>query len=182
MTVLRLGEPAAVLLDGQRIGDGGEVHDARIPIGLHAVAIEKDGFLAASRSQQFSDGQSLVLVYDLVRGELRPLVEADRKILDQRRAIETVHSFAVEHSHGFLRGRGRGELQISHAEVVYRPLSGPHGFQAPLKILDCRRDGKSIRLRFDSGNELFHKFEFELEEDAVRFSQTWKELKSLPQR
>lgn len=182
LTVLRLGEPAAVLLDGQRIGDGGEVHDARIPIGLHAVAIEKDGFLAASTSQQFSDGQSLVLVYDLVRGELRPLVEADRKILDQRRAIETVHSFAVEHSHGFLRGSCRGELQISHAEVVYRPLSGPHGFQAPLKILDCRRDGKSIRLRFDSGNELFHKFEFELEEDAVRFSQTWKELKSLPQR
>ena len=108
------------------------------------------------------------------------MIESDQILIDRRKAIEDVYSFTSEHQHGIFRGNCRGELIVSAYEVVYEPSSGPHGFRIPFKLLKLERDGKTIDLVFISDNEHFKKFEFDDEQTAARFRQTWNKLKSMP--
>jgi serine/threonine protein kinase len=181
LSVLRLGGKATILLDGEPVGIDGEARDASLSIGRHTVQVEKDGYLVASRRQEFYEGQTSTLVYDLVRREIRPMAESDRALLSRRQAMETVHSYPVEHDHGFLKGSCRGELSVSYDEVAYRPLSGEHGFAAPFRILRLEIDGRSVRLFFLSDNELFQKLKLKDEQAALQLGRTWNALKKFPQ-
>jgi serine/threonine protein kinase len=179
LSVLRLGDRGAVLLDGRRIGSDGEVRDTSVSAGSHTVAVEKDGYLVASRTHEFVEDQTMTLVYDLAQRSLRPMVEQDRDLIAQRKIMEEVHSFRVEHNHGFLRGSCSGVLLVGYHEVVYRPDEGNHGFQVPFNLLKIERDKNIVDLFFISDNEHFQKFKFEDEQAAVLFSQVWHRLKSL---
>ena len=179
LTVYRLGEKATLLLDGKRIDHGGEIVGERIPVGSHEIILEKDGNTVASRSQEFLEGQTTVLVYDLDQRDIRPMIEPDQIVIDRRTAMEEVHRFATEHQHGILRGNCRGELILSFYEVVYVPVSGSHGFRVPSKLLKLEQDGSTIDLFFISGNEHFQKFEFDDARAAASFRQTWNKLKSM---
>ncbi|MEJ2110963.1 MAG: protein kinase [Acidobacteriota bacterium] len=181
LTVLRLGPQATVLFDDRKIGDNGEVREAIVPIGRHTVKVEKDGYMFSSRSLEFKEGQNITLVYDLAGREIRPMAASDRARFDQREAMEKVHSFSVEHSHGFLRGSCQGELCVSHSEVVYQPLSGDHGFRIPFKILKFSREGDMVSLFLVAGNELYQKLKLDSEQSAARLNRIWNELESLPQ-
>jgi|GEM_PF-897974 len=181
LSVYRLGAKASILLDGKRIDKDGEIRDIGIPAGSHTVTVETDGNLVASRSQELLDGQEMVLVYDLSRRNIRPMIESDRELISQREAMEESYSFTLEHVHGIFRGNCRGKLKIGYHEIVYQPSSGSHGFRVPFKLLKLKSDGRSIDLYFISDNEHFHEFMFEDEQTARHFTQIWQQLKSLPQ-
>ena len=181
LTVYRLGDKATLLLDGNGIDSDGEVQGKSIPIGSHTIAIKKDGYLVTSRSQELFEGQTMALVYDLAQRNIRPMIESDRVLLAQRKAMEETYSFTLEHSHGIFRGNCRGELVIGYHDIVYRPSSGTHGFRVPFRLIELKRDGRSIDLYFVSDNEHFHEFKFDDEQTALKFNQTWKSLKALPQ-
>ncbi len=182
LSVLRLGQSATLLLDGNPVGNDGEVRNIKIPKGTHTVRVEKDGYLIASRSQEFLEGQTVLFVYDLAGREIRHMTESDRELLSNRDAMEAVHSFPAEHTHGFLRGGCHGTLLVSHSEVAYRPSSGDHGFEVPFKILNLERDGTVIVLSLEKDNEMFQKLKLESEPVAVELTQIWTALKSLPQK
>ena len=181
LTVYRLGDKATLLLDGNGIDSDGEVQGKSIPIGSHTIAIKKDGYLVTSRSQELFEGQTMALVYDLAQRNIRPMIESDRVLLAQRKAMEETYSFTLEHSHGIFRGNCRGELVIGYHDIVYRPSSGAHGFRVPFRLIELKRDGRSIDLYFVSDNEHFHEFKFDDEQAALKFNQAWKSLKALPQ-
>ncbi|MBN2319076.1 MAG: protein kinase [Acidobacteria bacterium] len=180
LTVYRLGDEATLLLDGKRVGDDGEIVGQSIPIGSYEISVEKDGQPVASRRQELSEGQAIALVYDLGQRNIRPMIESDQILIDRRKAMEEVYRFTSEHQHGLLRGSCRGELVLSVYEVMYSPTSGSHGFRIPFKLLKLERDGRTIDLYFISDNERFNEFEFDDEQTAARFYQTWNKLKSLP--
>jgi hypothetical protein len=181
LSVYRLDAKASILLDGKRIDNDGEIRGIGIPAGSHTITVENDGYLIASRNQEFQDGQEMVFVYDLNRRNIRPMMESDRELLSQREAMEASYSFTLEHMHGIFRGNCRGELKIGYHEIVYQPSSGSHGFRIPFKLLKLKSDGKSIDLYFKSDNEHFHEFMFEDEQTARNFTQIWRTLKSMPQ-
>jgi hypothetical protein len=179
LTVNRLGAKANILLDGRPIGSEGEIANEKIGIGYHTLVIENDAGIVASRSQEFFEGQGVALVYDVAGRYVRPMSEADRGLLSQRRAMEEVHSFSMDHDHGVLRGSCRGELRVSFYEVIYKPSSGSHGFRLPFKILHLRVDGKIASLLYASDNKNFQSFKFPDEQAALMLKKTWDELKSL---
>jgi hypothetical protein len=179
LTIYRLGSKGVLLLDGKPIGSDGEVVSEAITIGSHTLAIESDGRTLMSRSQEYLEGQGVVLVYDLARQHLRPLAETDRELLAQRKAREAVHRFALEHTHGRLRGSCSGVLVLSSSEVAFNPFKGTHGFRLPFSNLQIRGEGKSIDLLLAPGNTQVHSFKFSDVQAADRFRQTWNELKAL---
>jgi hypothetical protein len=179
LTVYRLGAKGTLLLDGKPIGSDGEVTNETIPIGNHTLAIETDGRPLMSRSQEYAEGQGVVLVYDLSRQHLRAMAETDKELLAQRRTRESVHRFTLEHAHGRLRGSCSGVLAVSYSEVAYNPFKGSHGFRMPFNTLKIRGDGKSIDLLFASGDTQVQSFKFLDVQTAERFKQTWNELKAL---
>jgi serine/threonine protein kinase/tetratricopeptide (TPR) repeat protein len=182
LTVHRLGSKALLLLDGRPIGTDGEIQNESIPIGKHTVSIESNNGLIASRSQEYLDGQQVVLIYDLSRLMLRPMSEADLELLAQRKMMEEVHRFELEHEHGLFRGSCRGVLSVDYYDVAYKPFSGQHGFRIPFKLLKVSKvEGKSIELSFISDDKHFESFKFQNERDAQRFMQIWKDLKAIPQ-
>ena len=179
LTVHRLGAQASLLLDGHPIGKDGEIENESIPIGSHTLAIENGGGLVASNIQEYAEGQHVALVYDLVKQYLRTMTDADRDPLAQRKAMEDVEYFPLEHDHGLFRGSCQGVLSLDSLDVVYRPSSGSHGFRIPFKILKLKAEGKSISLYYISDNSRFQTFKFQDAEAADRFRQKWDELKAL---
>jgi serine/threonine-protein kinase len=178
LTVHRLGAKAILLLDGRVIGNDGEIENESLPIGSHTLAIENDGNVVASRTQEFPEGTRVALVYDLAKLNLRPMAESDRELLVQRKTMEEVHSFEVEHDHGLLRGSCRGVLSLDYLDVAFKPTSGWHGFRIPFKLLKLGADGKSVDLLYVSDNKHFQSFRFRDEQTAEKFRRIWDELKT----
>jgi serine/threonine protein kinase len=180
LTVRRLGAKANILLDGRPIGKDGEIENEVIPIGNHTLSIENDGGLVASKSQEYFEGLRYSLVYDTNKLNLRPMVEGDRELLAQRRAMEEVHRFDLDHAHGVLRGSCRGVLSIDFYDIAYKPSSGTHGFRIPFKLLKLSRvDGKSVELFYISDSKHFQSFKFQDDRELERFKQVWSDLKAL---
>ncbi len=179
LTVRRLGGKGTLLFDGRPMGNDGEIENEIIGIGSHTLAVENAGKVFASWKQEFLEGQKAVFVYDLAKQNLRPMAEADHELLSQRRAMEQVHVFVVEHKHGAFRGSCRGELMDNYFEVVYKPFSGSHGFQIPSKILKISVDGKSLNLIYVLDNQNFKSFKFQNEQEAEKFKLTWDEIRAI---
>lgn len=177
LTILRLGRPGTLLLDGRPIGAQGEVHNLPVPVGPHTLAVETDGRRVASRIEDYFEGQRMSLVYD--SGQLRPMAESDRERIARREFLEQTHGFEAEHTHGLLRGSCRGTLAIDSAEVVYTPESGDHGFRLPFRILELgKTGGRNLELRYGADNRRFQSFRFPDEPTAARFAEIWNELKT----
>jgi serine/threonine protein kinase len=179
LTVHRLGAKADLLLDGRPIGKDGEIENESIPIGSHTLAIRNSGGLIASRIQEYPEGQRILLVYDVVKQTLRTETEADWKLIAQRRAMEEVERFTLEHDHGLLRGSCHGVLSLDSLDVAYTPTSGSHGFRIPFKLLKLKADGRSVSLFYISDNTHFQTFKFQDSRAAEQFIQKWNELKAL---
>lgn len=179
LTIYRLGAKGTILLDGKPIGSDGEISGESVAIGGHTLTIEDRGTPVVIRNQEFAENQRVVLAYDLSNQVLRPMTEADRDLLAQRRAREAVHRFTVEHSHGIFRGSCRGELSISYSEIVYKSSNGEHSFRMPFHLLSAKGSGKSVDLVFTSDNEDYQGFKFQDTQTADKFRQTWNELKAL---
>jgi serine/threonine protein kinase len=180
LTVRRLGAKANILLDGRLIGKDGEIENEVIPIGNHTLSIENDGGVVASKSQEYFEGLRYALVYDTHKLNLRPMVEGDRELLVQRKAMEEVHRFDLDHVHGALRGSCRGLLSIDFYDIAYKPSSGTHGFRIPFKLLKLGRvDGRSVELFYISDGKHFQSFKFQDDRELERFKQVWSDLKAL---
>jgi serine/threonine protein kinase len=179
LTVYRLGPKFTVLLDGKPIGKDGEVENESIAIGNHTLTIENGGTLIASRIQEYFEGQRVVLVYDPAKQSVRPMIEADREQLAQRKALEEAEQFSLEHDHGVFRGSCRGVLTLDSLDVAYSPSSGAHGFRIPFKLLKLKVDGKSVSLYYVSDNTHFQTFRFPDSVAAFKFKQKWDGLKFL---
>jgi tetratricopeptide (TPR) repeat protein len=177
LTILRLGRPGKLLLDGRPIGAQGEAHNLPVPVGSHTLTVEADGRRMASRIEDYFEGQRMTLVYD--SGQLRPMAESDRERIARREFLEQTHGFEAEHTHGLLRGSCRGTLAIDSAEVVYTPESGDHGFRLPFRLLELgKTGGRNLELRYGADNRRFQSFRFPDEPTAARFVEIWNELKT----
>jgi serine/threonine protein kinase len=180
LTVHRLGAKATLLLDGRPVGREGEIEIESIAAGNHTLAIANDGGLVASRSQEYAEGQRVTLVYDLAKLNLRPMADSDRELVAQRRAMETVHTFELEHEHGLFRSNCRGVLSVDFYDIAYKPSSGWHGFRMPFKLLRLGRvEGKQIELFYISDGKHFQTFNLPDDRAVARFKQVWGELKNL---
>ena len=179
LTVQRLGARAALVLDGKPVGNNGELDGEIVTIGSHTLAIVNQGSVLASRSQEFIDGQNVVYVYDPARRLLRPIADGERILVEQRKAMEEVHSFAIEHYHGLLRGSCSGVLSLDYFDVEFIPASGSHGFHMPFARLDARIEGKSVIFSFASDGKDLQNFRVKDAPTALDFKQTWDKLKAL---
>jgi tetratricopeptide (TPR) repeat protein len=179
LTIRRLGAKGILLLDGRPIGSDGETENESIPIGTHTLTVVNGSSVVISRRQEFLENQQIVLVYDLEMQLLRPLADADRELLAQRKAIEEVRYFDVEHEHGAFRGSCRGLLMIDYLDVAYRPSTGSHGFRMPSKLFKLIVRGKSADLINISDNKRFNSFKFRDEQAADNFKRIWDEIKAL---
>jgi serine/threonine protein kinase len=179
LTVYRLGTKGTLLLDGRPVGNEGEVENEAIAIGNHTVSIESGGNQVASKRFEFSEGQRVSFVYDVAKQSLRSMVDSDRDLLSQRKSMEEVRSFDVEHEHGAFRGSCRGTLSVDYLDVSFRPTSGYHGFRMPFKLLKLSLSGKSVELSNVSDSKHFQSFKFRDAQAAERFKQSWDELKGL---
>jgi serine/threonine protein kinase len=178
LTVYRLGPKGVILMDGQSIGSDGEIENESIPIGTHTLVLENSGNPSVARRVEFMEGQRVTLVYDLGRQNLRPMVDADRELLTHRKKMEEVRYFEVEHSHGALRGSCRGTLTLDPLDTAFKPSSGYHAFRIPFKLLKIEVNGKSITLLNVADGKPLQSFKFRDEQAAVRFNQSWEELKA----
>ncbi len=177
LTVRRLGDKGTLLLDGKPIGTNGEIENESIPVGSHTLAIEYQRAVQVSRTRQFLDGQRVVYVYDPARRLLRPMAEGDEELVAERKAIEQVHRFEVEHSHGLLRGSCKGILLVSRFDVEYRPYAGSHGFKMPFRRLNLMVDGRSVDLSYASDGKDLQSFKAEDAQSADRLKQVWDRLR-----
>ncbi len=179
LSVYRIGEPAVLTLDNQPIGSNGEVENYSVPAGRHKVAIRNSRGLEAARSQELIDGQSALFVYDANGPVLRAMTNADRDLLHNRRVVEQVHRFPVEHKHMWLRGKCDGDLVISSYEVEYRPKLGPHAFRIPFSSLKLKTEGQRIGLFFAADNKELRILEVQDPEQARTIQGIWEKLQSL---
>jgi serine/threonine protein kinase len=179
LTVYRLSTKGTLLLDGRPVGNDGEVDNESIPIGNHTISIENGGNQIATKRLEFLEGQRVSFVYDVARQSLRAMVDSDRELLSQRKSMEEVRNFDVEHEHGAFRGSCRGTLSIDYLDVAYKPSEGYHGFRMPFKQLKLSLSGKSIELSNASDGKHFQSFKFRDGQAADRFKQSWNELKAL---
>jgi hypothetical protein len=161
------------------MGSDGEIENASIPIGNHTLAVENGGGVVVSKRLEFLENQRIVFVYDLAKQNLRAMVDADRELLAQRKIMEEVRYFDVEHEHGAFRGSCRGLLMIDYLDIAYRPSAGFHGFRMPFKLLNLSVKGRTIDLINISDNKRFQSFKVRDEETAEKFKRSWNELKAL---
>lgn len=179
LTVYRLGSKAILSLDGRPLGSDGEVVNESIPIGYHTLAVENGGSVISSRRLEFFENQRIVMVYDIARQTLRPMIETDQELMAQRKAMEEVRYFDVEHEHGAFRGSCRGLLMIDYLDVAFRPSAGFHGFRMPFKLLKLKVKGRSVELINISDNKRFQNFKFHDDQAAEKFRRSWEELKTM---
>ena len=178
LIVHRLGPKGILFMDGQPLSNDGEVENENIPIGSHLLTIENGGSVVVSRRQEFHEGQRIVLVHDLDRQYLRAINESDRELIAQRKTMEEVRSFDVEHLHGTFRGSCRGTLAVDYLDIAFKPSSGYHGFRIPFKLLKISINGKTVNLLNASDDSSFQSFKFRNDQSASKFRQSWDELKS----
>jgi serine/threonine protein kinase len=179
LAVYRLGAKAALFLDGKPIGTDGELENESIPIGTHTIAVENGGTPVISKRQEFVEGQHVALVYDLARQQLRTMADSDRELLAQRKIMEEVRYFDVEHEHGAFRGICRGLLMIDFLDVAFRPSAGSHGFRIPFKRMKLTVKGRSINLIYASDNREFQSFKVLDEQAAEKLKRSWDELQAM---
>ncbi len=179
LTIHRLGPKATLLLDGKPIGRDGELDNESVSIGNHTLAIENGGGTIASRIQEYSEGQHVVLVYDSVKQTVRTMTDSDKEMIAQRKASEEIERFTLDHDHGVFRGMCRGVLSLSSLDVAFSPSSGSHGFRIPFKLLKLKTDGKNINFYNISDDSHFQTFRFPDAQSAYKFRQKWDELKAL---
>jgi serine/threonine protein kinase/tetratricopeptide (TPR) repeat protein len=179
LSVYRLGAKAALFLDGQQIGNEGELENESLPIGAHTIAIESGGNPALSKRLVFAEDQRVTLIYDLARQQLRTMVDTDRELIAQRKTMEEVRYFDVEHEHGAFRGICRGLLMIDYLDVAFRPSAGLHGFRIPFKLMKLNVKGRSADLIYISDNRSFQSFKLRDEQAAEKLKRSWDELKAM---
>jgi len=105
------------------------------------------------------------------------MADTDRELLSQRKTMEEVRYFDVEHEHGTFRGSCRGVLMVDYLDVAFRPSTGYDGFRIPLKQLKLNVRGKSVELVNISDNQRFQSFKLQNEQAAEKFKRSWEELK-----
>jgi len=137
VSIYRLSEAAELTLDDRKIGSDGVVENQAFPIGRHSLAMQNHLGQKTALTVDLIDGRDYEFVYDATIPELRPLLPADRAGVAQRKTIEQVHRFRVEHPHGFLRGSCHGALMISGIRVEYQTTETDHNFQWTFKGLKC---------------------------------------------
>ena len=177
LSVYRLGEAGSLSLDDQPIGDEGEIENRKVPIGRHKLSVKNMQGKQSSASLDFVEGQDLVFVYDSATPTLRPMVPADRDLLKTRRIREATHPFAVEHTHGFLKGNCTGSLIISGLQVVYETQVQGHGFKASFREL--KLTVKEERIEISDARGAKHSFKAADAKQAAAIMQLWNQLEKL---
>jgi tetratricopeptide (TPR) repeat protein len=182
LTVRRLGSRGTLLLDGKPAGSDGEIENESVPIGSHTLAVADQRSVQISRAVELREGQRIAYVYDLQKQLLRPMTEGDAELAARGKALEEVHRFAVEHTHGLFRGGCKGTLEISLFEVAYEPASGTHRFRIPFSRLKLNVSGKSLDLAYVSDGKAFQSFRVEDPQAAEKLKRLWDSLRALDQR
>ena len=179
LSLLPLGEPASLMLDDQPAGANGELINQTVTAGRHKITARNGLGIEVALVHDFSNGQKVFMVYDLARQVMRPMIEADRELMNRNKARQQVHRFNVEHTHGVFRGSCRGELLVSYFEVVYRPIAGTHGFSIPFKTLKVRVEDKNVVLVFAMDGREFSSFKVQDAQTALSLGKLWNDLSSL---
>ncbi len=151
ISVYRLGPPCKLTLDDEQLGTEGEVEGKSIGVGRHKVTIENASGKQFSRTMEFVDGQTAVMVYDTATMELRGMTEADRLLLSQRKIREEIHQYPVEHRHTF--GRCTGTLLISGMNVQYQASDKGHAFNRAFSSLKLRVNSDKLEMNSSDGRQ-----------------------------
>jgi hypothetical protein len=151
IAVFRLGPPCKLMLDDEPVGTDGELETKSISIGSHKVTIENSAGRQTSRTMEYTDGQTVVMVYDAGTMDLRNMTEADRPLLSKRKAREELHAYWVEHRHTF--GRCNGQLVISGATVQYEASEKGHAFNRAFSSLKLNVNGDKLEMSTSDGRQ-----------------------------
>jgi serine/threonine protein kinase/tetratricopeptide (TPR) repeat protein len=176
VSIHRLEEPGALMLDGATIGNG-EVEGASVSIGEHTLSVKTGSGSILTLRQEFVEGQKLAFVYDSQM--LRVSRDGDRELAAARKERERIHRFPVEHSHGIFRGSCKGELLFNGFEVEYRPQTGAHGFRMPSSGLRLRVSDRNVDFLFSSDQGQFQSFKLNTAGEAASIQQAWGRLVKL---
>ena len=179
LSVYPIAEPAILLLDDRPVGAGGELVNQPIPAGKHKLAARNGNSQGVEIVHEFTNGQAISLVYDVPGQVLRTMNESDRGRIAKSKAKLQVHRFAVEHSHGILRGSCKGDLTIDYYHVVFQPTSGSHGFSVTFKDLKLRIENKTAVLLFAANGTEFVTFKFPDAPSAQMLRKQWDDLTAL---
>jgi hypothetical protein len=178
ITIYRLSDPANLTMDSQPLGSGGEVEGKIITAGIHKIEVKCSSGKQASWEHHFLDGQSLSFVYDSSTCDFRPVTANDREVISGRRQREEVHTFPVEHLHGFLKGKCAGELWVSGLKLEYKPREGDHHFVIPFQIL--RLTLKEDRLEFvEKEGDKQYQFKARDAKQTAAIKKLWDNLQKL---
>jgi len=177
LSVYRLGEAGSLSLDDKPIGDEGEIENKKFPIGRHRLAVKNKQGKQSSANLDFVEGQDLVFVYDSATPTLRPMTPADRELLKTRRMREATHPFAVEHTHGFLKGNCTGSLIISGIQVAYNTEVQGHSFTEPFHNL--KLTVKEEKIEISDARGVKRSFKAADAKQAAAIKQLWDQLEKL---
>ncbi len=176
LTVLRLREPATLLLDGKPAGENGEISSLSITTGGHTITVRNSQGKQFEKALEFVDGQTAAFVYDASGPLLRDFEEADRERLAARQTREQVHSYDVEHRHTF--GSCHGQLHISGIRVYYVGSEKSHSFNLPFQELkvSVRDDRVEIETKDNRRN---WNFKLKSAAEAAEIKVLWERLLQL---
>ncbi len=178
VSIYPLGEPGVLFLDGQQLGSGGEVEKKAVSAGRHKIEVKGKTGTQGSREVVFLDGQDLTIVYDSTGSELRPITAADQQTINRRRQRAETHRFPVEHLHGFLRGKCKGDLLISGVWVNYKPEEGDHEFSLLFRNLKLAVKEEKLDITEPQvGNE--YQFKAQDAKQAGSFKNLWEDLQKI---
>jgi tetratricopeptide (TPR) repeat protein len=173
LTVYRIGEPAILTLDDERIGTNGQVDGLSVRVGRHKISLKNSRGLEASRSHEFTEGQNAFMVYDASGPVLRPMTDSDRDLVNSRKAAEQVQHFPVEHKHIWLRGKCAGDLVISAHDVEYKSKLEAHAFRIPFRNLYLKVEGQKVGIYFRSDDKELRSFEVKDAAQAAAIQGAW---------
>jgi serine/threonine protein kinase/tetratricopeptide (TPR) repeat protein len=178
VTIYPIGEAAVLMLDDQPVGTGGELVNQTISSGRHKLTARNNG-RQVELTSDFSNGQNITMVYDVAGQVLRAMTEADRGLIARSKARQELHRFAIEHSHGLLRGSCKGDLSIDYYHVIFRPSSGPHGFSVSFKELSLRIDNRNAVFLFAADDSEFFSFKLPDNPTAQKLRKVWDDVTAL---
>ncbi|MGA2262962.1 MAG: protein kinase [Acidobacteriota bacterium] len=173
------GETADLMLDGQPVGANGELINQPVPAGRHQLQARNSKGIEVALTHEFSNGQTVSMVYDVSGQVLRPMMEADRELMSRNKAKQQMHSFPVEHNHGVFRGSCKGNLLVDYYHVVYQPETGTHGFSVPFKNLKVRIEDKTAVLLFAADSKEFFVFRFPDVRSVQALKKLWDDLAAI---
>jgi serine/threonine protein kinase/tetratricopeptide (TPR) repeat protein len=178
LSLYPIGEVAVLMLDDQPVGAGGELINQTISSGRHKLSARSNG-RQVEQTSDFSNGQNITMVYDVAAQVLRVMNEADRPLITRSRARQEVHHFAVEHSHGLLRGSCKGDLSLDYYHVIFQPSAGPHGFSVSFKELSLRIENRNGVFLFAADGTEFFSFRLPDASTAQKLRKVWDGLTAL---